>query len=380
MEFFSMPSMTLKTIQDCEDLLEGSLWLATGGGGSFQEGLNNLQAGLEDGLSLGWQDAKAIPDDQMTATIALHGPVAPPSKAALEEIKRMGLEQNDRYISQAVKELESHLGQRIGAIVPCEVGADSMAIALLVGAQLGIPVVDGDYTGRAMPSELQATYCLYEKECDQFASVDRWGNTAIVRNIPNYHMLERLAKMLAMAGYGLAAIATAPFPAIEMKEVLVHGTLTRCLEIGRALRQARETDVDVIEAGLKVCAGWRLFEGQVVDLELEERDGYGYGNIHIDGSGEHEGQKLRIWFKNENHVSWLNGIPLVCSPDILTLVHRDNGRGVYNAEIAEGDEVVAIGMKGVEAFRTEAGLKLAGPEHFGFDIEYVPIENLGLHA
>jgi len=27
-------------------------------------------------------------------------------------------------------------------------------------------------------------------------------------------------------------------------------------------------------------------------------------------------------------------------------------------------------------FRTEAGLKLAGPEHFGFDIDYVPIEDL----
>ena len=159
-----MPIMKLKTIQDCEDLLEGSLWLATGGGGSFEEGLSNLKSGLEEGLSPGWVDANSISDDHVTATIALHGPVAPPSPEIEILIKSMGLEHNDRYISQSVKELEIHLGQRIGAIVPCEVGADSMAIALLAGAQLGIPVVDGDYTGRAMPSELQATYCLHGKK------------------------------------------------------------------------------------------------------------------------------------------------------------------------------------------------------------------------
>jgi hypothetical protein len=342
--------------------------------------MNNLKNGLTGGLSIGWEDASNIPDDLWTSTIAIHGPVAPPSQEALDEIERLELEEIKHYVTQAVKELETCLGQKFGAIVPCEVGADSIAIALIVGAQLGIPVVDGDYTGRAMPSELQATYCLHEKECNLFASVDRWGNTAIVKNVANYHMLERLAKMLALAAYGLTAIATAPFSAREMKELLVHGTLSQSLKIGRAIRQARESGGDVISSGLEACNGWRLFEGRVADLEFEERDGYGYGEIHIEGSGDYESQKLKVWFKNENHISWLNGRPMVCSPDILTLVYKENGRGIYNAEIAKGDDVVAIGMKGVVDFRTEAGLKLAGPEHFGFDIDYVPIEDLILRS
>jgi len=57
-------------------------------------------------------------------------------------------------------------------------------------------------------------------------------------------------------------------------------------------------------------------------------------------------------------------------------VYQDNGRGIYNAELREGDKVVAIGMRGVEGFRCEKGLELAGPRHFGFDIDYVPIEEL----
>jgi len=33
-------------------------------------------------------------------------------------------------------------------------------------------------------------------------------------------------------------------------------------------------------------------------------------------------------------------------------------------------------MKGLDGFRSEMGLSLAGPNHFGFDIDYVPIEEL----
>jgi hypothetical protein len=82
-----------------------------------------------------------------------------------------------------------------------------------------------------------------------------------------------------------------------------------------------------------------------------------------------------VWFKNENHVTWLNGKPWVCSPDIVTLAYRASGEGTSNTLLQEGDDVVAVGMKGLEGFRTEFGLNQAsGPRYFGFDIDYVPIE------
>jgi DUF917 family protein len=57
-------------------------------------------------------------------------------------------------------------------------------------------------------------------------------------------------------------------------------------------------------------------------------------------------------------------------------VHTQSGKGIYNAALKVGDEVTAIGMRGLEDFRSEHGLNLAGPRHFGFDIDYVPIEEL----
>jgi hypothetical protein len=102
-----------------------------------------------------------------------------------------------------------------------------------------------------------------------------------------------------------------------------------------------------------------------------------FGITHIQGTGQYKGQKLDVWFKNENHVSWLNGKPWVCSPDLVTLAQRESGQGITNTQIKQGDEVVAVGIRGLEVFRTEFGLDhAAGPRYFGFDIDYVPIEEL----
>ena len=55
---------------------------------------------------------------------------------------------------------------------------------------------------------------------------------------------------------------------------------------------------------------------------------------------------------------------------------RETGEGFTNTVIDAGHRVAVVGIKGLEAFRSERGLAGAGPRHFGFDIDYVPIEKL----
>ena len=351
--------------------------MGTGGGGSFEEGMEKLKKVLDDGLSIEWVDPDEIPDDIWTATVGLHGSIAPLSEEILYEISSNGLtETPEWYLVKAVKELGEFLGHDFKCLVAAELGPDSVAIPLAVGAYLGIPVVDGDYIGRAVPEEMQSTYCLYEKQSNLFAGVDRWGNSIFVKNAVNTHALERIAKMLAVASYGDIAVATTPLIAEEMKKIVVPGTLSQCLKIGQALRASRESGRDPVDAGVEASQGWRLFDGTVASLKTEDRDGYYFGTVKVEGSGDFQDQTLKVWFKNENQITWLNGSPWICSPDLVTFVYKKNGRGVFNAELDEGDEISVIGMKGVEGFRTNYGLSLAGPEHFGFDIDYVPIEDL----
>ena len=56
------------------------------------------------------------------------------------------------------------------------------------------------------------------------------------------------------------------------------------------------------------------------------------------------------------------------------IADRETGEGILNALVEVGQRVAVIGLKGVDAFRSQKGLGYAGPRYFGFDIDYVPIE------
>ena len=378
-----MPYGKLETLQDCQDFVEGCLFMGTGGGGRVEWGMSMLREALADNVSLEWVDVEDIPDDVWTVTPYGMGSIAPLSAETLAEMKQVGLVEKygNRSMEEAIKELEKQLGERIGCVVAAELGAGNSPAPLVSGARLGIPVVDGDYAGRAIPDEMQSTPYLHGKHSWPFASVDKWGNVVVVKYTVNPHMLERIGKMLAVAAYDGTTIASTPLPANEMKDILVRGTLTKSFKLGQAMRQARERGKDPIETAVTLTEGWRLFEGIVTKKEWEDRDGYMFGTTHLSGIGDYEGQTLAVWFKNENHVTWLNGQPWICSPDLVTLAYKESGLGTTNTLIKEGDEIVAVGIKGLESFRTEFGLnEAAGPRYFGFDIDYVPIEELMAQA
>ncbi len=375
-----MPRGKLETLQDCEDFVQGCLFMGTGGGGPPELGMQMLTQALNEGLSLCWVDAADIATDTLTVTVFDMGSIAPISDETKAEIEHNNLvivnELGDKTMAIAVKELSAHIGTDIGCIVPVELGASNTPAPIITAARLGIPVVDGDYSGRAVPEEMQGTPYLFGKDSWPFASVDCWGCINITKYAPNGYMVERIGKQLSVAGYYGTSIASTILLASEMKEILVPGTLSRCLALGRAMRQAREAGENPIDAVLAETGGWRLFEGIVSKKEWEDRDGYMFGKNYLEGRGEFNGHTFVVWFKNENHITWLDGNPYVCSPDLVTLAYKESGAGTTNTLIAEGDEIVAVGIKGLESFRSEFGLACAGPRYFGFDIDYVPIENL----
>jgi DUF917 family protein len=373
-----MPRGTLRNREDCDDFIRGCLFMGTGGGGGIEWGTGMLADALEEGLSIEWVDLAEIPDEAWTCTAFGMGSIAPPSPETQAAIARLGLvdKLGHRAMEAAVLELGRYAGVEIGGIVASELGAGNTPAPLITGVRLGIPVVDGDYAGRAIPEEMQGTPYLYGKDSFPLASVDRWGDVVILKSACGPQMLERIGKMVAVAAFGGCEMAATLLRASEMKQIVVPGTLTRSLSLGRAIRQARERGLDPIRAAIEHTGGWLLFEGEVTGKDWEDRDGYMFGTTHIQGAGDFAGHTMDVWFENENHVSWLDGEPYVCSPDLVTLVDRETGEGFTNTVLDAGHRVAVVGVKGLEAFRSERGLAGAGPRHFGFDIDYVPIEDL----
>jgi len=373
-----MADNSLTSLQDCEDFIRGCMFLGTGGGGGSEWGMSMLKSALDDGIELRWTDVSDIPDDVWTCTAFGMGSIAPKDESVQRAIDALGLvdQFGHNAMGRAVTELAAFTGKNIAVVVPAELGAGNTPAPLVTAMRLGIHCVDGDYAGRAVPDEMQGTPYLYGKTSHPLASVDRWGDVAILKEVANPFMLERIGKMLSVAAYGVCYQAATLLPAPEMKQILVPGTLTRSLKLGRAIRLAREAGKDPIAAAAAETDGHLLFEGRVTAKEWEDRDGYMFGTTTITGSGNFEGKTLKVWFKNENHVTWLDDEPWICSPDLVVVADRATGDGYTNTLIDVGHEVAVVGIKGLEAFRSERGLGCAGPQYFGFDIDYRPIEEI----
>ena len=112
---------------------------------------------------------------------------------------------------------------------------------------------------------------------------------------------------------------------------------------------------------------------------FEEKLSFILGYSHLKGIGDWKGHNMRIWYKNENHISWLDEKPWITSPDGINVIDPKTGWGLSNYWLAEweyGKKVNVVGVMAEDIWRTEKGLKLLGPKHFNFDIQYRPIEEI----
>ncbi|MBA7635078.1 hypothetical protein ES703_42678 [subsurface metagenome] len=180
--------------------------------------------------------------------------------------------------------------------------------------------------------------------------------------------------MLSVAAYGGCSLASTLLTGKETKDIIIRDTLTYCLNLGKAVRKARERGGDPVQAIVDFTKGWLLFTGEIERKEWEDRDGYMWGTTYIKGTGNRAGHTFRYWFKNENHIGWLDEEPIITSPDMPIVVDIETGEGKINTFIEAGERVAVIGAKGPEVFRSEHGLSGAGPRYYGFDIDYIPIE------
>lgn len=369
---------TLRTDQDIMDFVRGCTFMGTGGGGLPKDGVQWLTSARDDGFSIGWVDGSEVGDDEYTVCPFLMGSIAPVTEETRARMERFGL-RKDIYKSiqaEAVQLLEKYMNVKAKAIVPIELGGGNTAGAVAAAARLGILAVDGDYTGRAIPEIPQTTPYLEGLPMWPISSVDRYGNLALIDRSVGYEMAERIGKFIAAASFGLAGQAGFMFKGKEMKRVLIPKTLTQCLEIGRKIRNAREAGQRPARELIEHLNGWLLFEGRVAKKETQDKEGYYWGTNTVAGEGDFKGNELKIWFKNENHISWLNNEAYVTSPDMIIVTEQETGEPLTNTEIAEGKRVSVIGLRAIGKFRSEKGLKILGPKHFGFDIEYRPIEDV----
>jgi DUF917 family protein len=183
---------------------------------------------------------------------------------------------------------------------------------------------------------------------------------------------EQLCRFVARASGGRLGVARCPSKMGAMRNAVSPRSISLAMSIGRAIRECGASSVEFIKRSIR---GKRLFEGEIGRVVRESREGFVWGEIEIIGIRDDWRHAYRIWFKNENLLGWKDGVLDICCPDQIIVLEKETGRGVYNwgDQLREGLTVVVLGAMASDQWRTDRGLELFGPKHFGFDIEYEPL-------
>jgi DUF917 family protein len=375
-----MADLILKSKEDIDDFVLGCTFYGTGGGGSPDLGLALLNEDLKKLGEIRITDPADIRDDAWVCTPFLMGSIAPKTQETLDRMASVGLTKRtamaDRILMLSVLELQSYAHVDVEAVVPIELGGGNTPAPIDVAMSLGKKVVNGDYAGRAIPEISQITTYLADMPSHPTTYVDEWGNVSIVKTAINYYLAEGLGKWISVAAFGLVGGAGLLMKGREMKKVVIPNTISECYLAGQTLRKAAAAKQDPADAVAKATNGWVLFKGRVVKKDWQDKEGYLWGTNTIEGQDQFKGHSFKIFYKNENHVTWLDEKPYVTSPDIIEVITQDTGRPITNTNIKEGDNVSVLGLRGRDPFKTPKGLGVLGPKHFGYDITYVPIEQI----
>lgn len=357
-----------------EDALVGSSYLGTGGGGSLAAARELIAADLAAGLSFTMIGVDALADDDRIACpygLASLAPTSEDMQARLDAIES----RVEEPVQAAFSVLETHLGQKLAAVILGEIGPLSLAEGLSTAARLGVPALDADTVGRAVPEINQHSVKVAGIPLTPIGAATPFGDEMVVGTLGDPSRAEDILRSIAVVSR-VCGVADSPITGAQAKQpgTLVTDSLSLSMRIGAAVREARSTSSDPIEAARLAADGYLLFRGRVADFNWRDEDGFLVGDLALEGTGDFAGQTFATDYKNEHLVARRDGAIVATCPDLISVIDLGTYDGVNNPDFTRGQEVAVLGFRCDPLWRSEAGLAVFSPRYFGYDVDYVPIE------
>ncbi|MFQ6004914.1 MAG: DUF917 domain-containing protein [Woeseia sp.] len=356
------------------DLSVGAVFLATGGGGDPHVSFLIARQVLEELGPVELLDPEELNDDAYV--VAIGGVGAPTVSLELLPSRADAV--------QTLEAFESHVGRKVDAVVSFEIGGGNSLIPLVAAAERGLPVVDGDGMGRALPEAQMMTYPISGVLPTPAVGRDYAGNI-VTFSTPSILEYERQVRRFALENGGMITAAEHPMNGRQLKESVVSRTVTFSVEIGKILNRYRGNAEQIFEPLSQSFAGSiygdlkQLYAGKVIDSSSKIIGGFDIGEATIE-SFDKSAPPMTINIKNEYLMARIGGRVAASVPDLITIVDHETSMPINAERMRYGQRVTVFGVGCPACYRTANALAVVEPRCFGFDIDYVPIEKLARHS
>ena len=346
--------------ENIEPLAIGAWILGTGGGGDPYISTLNLRRLYAEGARVDLMDPMALDDDDMVAVVSKMG-------APLVGQERLG---DPVHLARAVEVMEDYIGKRFRAIMSVEIGGSNALSSFLAAAVLNRPVVNADAMGRAYPEAQMTSFAIGNLPMFPLSLVDVRDNEVIVTRAASWKWMERISRKVCTEVGSTAATCKAPRTGREVKEWGIHDTVTKAVDLGKAVLDARRRHADPVEAILDHEGGKPLFRGKVTDVARETTGGFLRGRTVIEGIDCDRGARMELAFQNEWAVAFRDGEAVAMTPDLLCLLDTVSGSAIGTESVRYGQRVTVVALPAPRLLTTPAGISAVGPRAFGYDIDF----------
>ena len=351
-------------IEELEDIALGAALLGAGGGGDPYIGKLIAIGAIREHGPVNMLDLAEVPDDALIVPIAMMGaPTVVIEKAV-----------NGNEYNVLCEMVQRFYGKKIFALMPIEAGGINSMLPFAAAARLGLPLVDADGMGRAFPELQMVTFTIGGVRATPMALTDEKGNSVIFDTITN-KWTEELARAVTMSCGGSVSIALYCMDGKTMKQFAVKDIVTRSQKLGEAIRCIKvDTTRTPEENFLAAAEGYKLFKGKISDVLREVKGAFNFGKVILEGIREDKGKTASVEFQNENLIATIEGEIRATTPDLICLVDTETFIPVPTDALKYGKRVLVVGLQCFPMWRTPEGLELVGPRYFGYDTDYIPLE------
>lgn len=340
----------------------GCAVLGTGGGGETHAGLLIAQQALERYGPVDLITLDDLEDDDLVVPCGMTGaPTVCTEKIVGDDVGGLLIE--------AVEKLS---GRQAACLMPIEIGGTNGLLPLAWAARTNRPLLDADGMGRAFPEVPQAIPHLAGVKPDPMVIADDRGQVITIRNL-DVDWGERLVRSIAVTFGGSCVTSEFHMDAATARTATIPGSVSLAIRIGRAILECEQNPLQSLLAAVD---GTSLITAKIADVERRTVGGFVRGSLEAEGTGDDHGRLLRIEFQNENLVAIEDGRVLASTPDLITVVDAETAHPIFTESLRYGQRICVLAMPSHPRWREPDALAVAGPRAFGYEFDYVRLEDL----